>query len=93
MNTDIRKLLSEIKESTEWSETRIAREIGTSQPTVNRLINGQLECKSSTWRAIVDLNARVKAGDVPSDTSVHQKTMPTTEDEIHALAPGRERVA
>ena len=52
-------LLREIKTATGWSEPRIALEIGTSQPTVNRILNGQDDCKVSTWRAIVELHKRV----------------------------------
>lgn len=65
MNTETpQDLLREIKAETGWSEPRIAREIGTSQPTVNRLMNGQSECKASTWRAITQLRERVKAESV-----------------------------
>lgn len=59
MDKDIATLLGEIKRTTGWSEPRIASEIGTSQPTVNRILNGQLDCKVSTFRAIVELHSRV----------------------------------
>jgi AraC-like DNA-binding protein len=58
MDKDICTLLREIKAATNWSETRIASELHTSQPTVNRILNGQAECKGSTLRAITDLHAR-----------------------------------
>jgi hypothetical protein len=61
MDKDIATLLKEIKSTTDWSEPRIAAELGTSQPTVNRILNGQPDCKGATLRAIVDLHARVCA--------------------------------
>ena len=59
MDKDIATLLGEIKSTTGWSEPRIASELGTSQPTVNRILNGQPDCKGATLRAIVDLHAKV----------------------------------
>jgi predicted transcriptional regulator len=59
MDKNICTLLSEIKAATAWSEPRIAEELGTSQPTVNRILNGQEDCKGSTLRAIVELHERV----------------------------------
>lgn len=53
-------LLREIKDATGWSEPRIAKELEVSQPTVNRLMNGQPECKASTWRALCDLREKVR---------------------------------
>lgn len=64
MHKPISILLKEIKTETGWSEPRIAEEIGTSQPTVNRILNGQGECKSSTLLAIVDLHKRKCLGAV-----------------------------
>lgn len=61
MDKDIATLLGEIKSTTGWSEPRIASELGTSQPTVNRILNGQPDCKGATLRAIVDLHAKVCA--------------------------------
>ncbi|MFJ3048533.1 helix-turn-helix transcriptional regulator [Herbaspirillum chlorophenolicum] len=58
MSTNISILLKEIKVATGWSEPALAREIGTSQPTVNRILNGQEECKATTYRAICDLHER-----------------------------------
>jgi predicted transcriptional regulator len=63
MDKDIATLLREIKSTTDWSEPRIAAELGTSQPTVNRILNGQPDCKGATLRAIVDLHARVCMSD------------------------------
>jgi predicted transcriptional regulator len=58
MNKPISTLLQEIKVETGWSEPRIADEIGTSQPTVNRILKGQEECKGSTLRAIEALHKK-----------------------------------
>ncbi|WP_425558041.1 helix-turn-helix transcriptional regulator [Herbaspirillum huttiense] len=58
MSTDISTLLKEIKDATGWSEPALARGIGTSQPTVNRILNGQDECKATTYRAICDLHKK-----------------------------------
>jgi transcriptional regulator with XRE-family HTH domain len=58
MNKTISTLLQEIKAETGWSEPRIADELGTSQPTVNRILNGQPECKGSTLRAIEALHKK-----------------------------------
>ena len=49
-------MLREIKDATGWSEPRIAQELGTSQPTVNRILNGQGDCKGRTLRAITELH-------------------------------------
>jgi predicted transcriptional regulator len=56
MDKNISTLLTEIKDATGWSEVKIATELGTSQPTVNRILNGQVDCKGSTLRAISDLH-------------------------------------
>jgi predicted transcriptional regulator len=59
MDKPISLKLHEIKAETGWSEPRIADELGTSQPTVNRILNGQVDCKGSTLRAIDALHSRV----------------------------------
>lgn len=64
MDKDIATLLREIKSATAWSEPRIAAEIGTSQPTVNRILNGQSDCKVATFKAIADLHQKLFAPDV-----------------------------
>jgi predicted transcriptional regulator len=53
--------LKEIKAVTGWSEPRIAEEIGSSQPTVNRILHGQQDCKASTWQRITELHSRTVA--------------------------------
>jgi len=57
MDKDITTMLREIKDATGWSEARIAHELETSQPTVNRILNGQGDCKGKTLRAITELHA------------------------------------
>ena len=58
MDKDISTLLREIKAATGWSETRIAVELHTSQPTVNRILNGQPECLGRTLNAIQELHKK-----------------------------------
>jgi transcriptional regulator with XRE-family HTH domain len=60
MNTPSQELLLAIKGATGWSEPKIAAEIGTSQATVNRLLNGQPGCQASTYLAIEKLATRLK---------------------------------
>jgi len=62
MDNQITSLLREIKEATGWTESHIAVQIGTSQPTVSRILNGQSDCKSATYRAISALYARYVPG-------------------------------
>jgi len=57
MDKDPSTLLREIKQATGWSETRLATELKTSQPTVNRILNGQSRCLSTTLGAIEGLYA------------------------------------
>lgn len=59
MEKDNDTLLQEIQARTGWSQPRMASEIGTSQPTVNRILKGHVDCKSSTMRAIVALHKKV----------------------------------
>lgn len=56
MDKDISTLLREIKQATSWSEPRIAAEIGTSQPTVHRILKGQTDCMGRTQKAIEALH-------------------------------------
>lgn len=62
MDKDISTLLKEIKAATGWSEPRLATELGTAQSTVNRILNGQQDCKVSTYRAITALHKRCTEG-------------------------------
>lgn len=56
MDKDIATLLQEIKSETGWSEPALASELGISQPTVNRILNGQPDCKINTFLAIKALH-------------------------------------
>lgn len=82
MDKNISTLLKEIKAETGWSEPRIAEELGTSQPTVNRILNGQDDCKGSTMRAIESLHKRVcvdavaKVNNQPRRRSTDKKHFP-----------------
>lgn len=55
----ITALLHFIRAATCWSEPRIAKKLGVSQPTVNRILNGQGDCKGSTLQAIRALHQQV----------------------------------
>lgn len=59
MDKDIRTYLQELKDETGWSEPRLAKEIGVSQPTVNRILRGQGNCMGSTLRAIEEAHGRL----------------------------------
>jgi hypothetical protein len=80
MDKDITTLLKEIKAKTGWSELRIRDELGISisQPTVNRILNGQEDCKGSTDRAIRALHQRVflRAAAQPSESPALPHTNP-----------------
>lgn len=58
MDKDPSTLLREIKQATGWSQTRLALELTTSQPTVNRILNGQAKCFSDTLVAINGLHEK-----------------------------------
>ncbi|AOJ65390.1 hypothetical protein WJ32_23165 [Burkholderia ubonensis] len=52
MPTTASALLSDIKTQRGLSEVAIARRLKISQPTVNRILRGKSDCKSSTFVAI-----------------------------------------
>jgi transcriptional regulator with XRE-family HTH domain len=52
-------LLQFVRAATRWSEPRIAKKLGVSQPTVNRILNGQSDCKGSTLQAIRKLHQQI----------------------------------
>ncbi|WP_157662020.1 hypothetical protein [Burkholderia ubonensis] len=52
MPTTASALLSDIKTQRSLSEVAIARRLKVSQPTVNRILRGKSDCKSSTYVAI-----------------------------------------
>jgi len=58
MDKDLTTLLREIKDATGWTEVQLAGELGSTQPTVNRILRGQSECKISTYLSIQMLHAR-----------------------------------
>ncbi|MCA8251794.1 helix-turn-helix transcriptional regulator [Burkholderia sp. AU31624] len=53
------ELLAEIKQTTKEGEIALAKRLGISQPTVNRLLNGQVDCSSKTLRAIQRVHAEI----------------------------------
>ncbi|CAB3730636.1 hypothetical protein [Paraburkholderia rhynchosiae] len=55
------QLLAEIKALTKLGEKAIGDRIGCSQPTVNRILNGQSDCKSSTLMAILQWREELRA--------------------------------
>lgn len=55
-------MLSEIKAFTGMSEVALAKELKVSQPTVNRLLNGQDGCSSGTLMSIIRMHGDLKAG-------------------------------
>lgn len=61
MDKDISTLLNEIKAATGWNQNDLAKKLGVTQPTINRILRGQKECKGSTARAILALHSSVFA--------------------------------
>jgi transcriptional regulator with XRE-family HTH domain len=57
MEKNISTLLMEIKTQHGWTQTRLAVELGTTQATVNRILNGQDDCRIATFKAICALHA------------------------------------
>ncbi|MFP4895163.1 helix-turn-helix domain-containing protein [Paraburkholderia sp. EG304] len=57
-----RDMLAEIKNFTGMTEVALSASLGVSQPTVNRLLNGQERCSSTTLLAILRLHTALKAG-------------------------------
>ncbi|WP_158643136.1 helix-turn-helix domain-containing protein [Pseudoduganella lurida] len=55
MEKTITHMLKSIKDTSGWSEPRIAERLNTSQPTVNRILRGQSDCRATTYLAITDL--------------------------------------
>ncbi|CAG9177647.1 helix-turn-helix domain-containing protein [Cupriavidus pampae] len=51
--------LAELKAHTGMSEVALSRHLQISQPTVNRILNGQGDCKGSTLVAIDRMHAEV----------------------------------
>lgn len=55
------ELLAEIKTQTQLGEIGLAKRLGVSQPTVNRILRGQPNCSSKALLAIQRLYAEVMA--------------------------------
>lgn len=55
------ELLVEIKQVTHEAETALAKRLGISQPTVNRILRGQSNCSSKVLLAIQRAHAEVVA--------------------------------
>ena len=53
------ELLSEIKAATQLGEIGLAKRLGVSQPTVNRILRGQENCSSKALLAIQRVHAEV----------------------------------
>ncbi|MBU9403777.1 helix-turn-helix transcriptional regulator [Burkholderia multivorans] len=60
------ELLAEIKQATKEGEIALAKRLGISQPTVNRLLNGQADCSSKTLRAIQRVHAEIVVSGIGS---------------------------
>ena len=59
MDKNISTMLREIKAARGCGQPTLARELGTSQPTVNRILNGQTECRSGLFSRISALHSQV----------------------------------
>lgn len=55
------ELLTEIKQITKEGEVALSKRLGTSQPTVNRILRGNGNCKTELFLAILRLHAEVTA--------------------------------
>lgn len=62
------ELLTEIKAVTQLGEIGLAKRLGVSQPTVNRILRGQANCSSKALLAIQRVHAEVMVEGVPSPT-------------------------
>ncbi|MFZ6647744.1 helix-turn-helix domain-containing protein [Undibacterium sp. TJN25] len=84
------KYLADIKAATGLSEPRIARLLGVSQPTVNRIVHGQGDCKSTTWMAIAELHRKVcrrAVADGPPANSTNSADEDATPTSTHRMTP------
>lgn len=59
--TNARQMLNEVKSELGLGEIALAEKLGISQPTVNRILNGQPDCKGTTLQAIARLYEQVVA--------------------------------
>jgi predicted transcriptional regulator len=56
------EMLVEIKAATGLGEIAIAKRLDISQPTVNRILNKQVDCKGTTLMAILRLHEEIFSG-------------------------------
>ena len=61
MNTTPAQMLNEIKSITGLGEIALAEKLGVSQPTVNRILNGQPDCKGKTLQSIASMYQQAMA--------------------------------
>ena len=61
------QLLAEIKAKTRLGEKAIGDRIGCSQPTVNRILNGQADCKSSTFLELQKWYAELQESEISGE--------------------------
>lgn len=76
MNTAT-ELLKQIRTATKMSQNALAKRLQVSQPTVNRILKGQPDCKGATLNAIVALHAEITAQGKPVSAPV-----PTVASEV-----------
>ncbi len=57
MDKEPTQLLREIKEATGWGQIQLGRELGSSQPTVNRILKGKGFCRVPLYQSIVAMHA------------------------------------
>lgn len=76
MDKNISTQLWEIKVKSGWSQPKLALAIRTSQPTVNRILNGQKDCMGETARAIIRLHLEMfsQADFDPAQPTNHDPT-------------------
>jgi predicted transcriptional regulator len=59
MDMDISTMLREIKAAMGCGQPTLAHKLRTSQPTINRILNGQTECRSGLYSRISALYSEV----------------------------------
>lgn len=69
MNTAT-ELLTQIRTATKMSQKALAKRLRVSQPTVNRILKGQPDCKGATLTAIVALHAEIATQSKPGSPPV-----------------------
>ncbi|MBB5443656.1 MULTISPECIES: helix-turn-helix transcriptional regulator [unclassified Paraburkholderia] len=69
MNTAT-ELLTQIRAATKMSQKALATRLRVSQPTVNRILKGQPDCKGATLTAIVALHAEIATQGRPGSPPV-----------------------